>query len=71
MKVDKIVLQIEKEKKVELTLDQARELKVILNDLFKDYEICPIYPYVPTYPWWEVKPSCDPGKPYINIICKS
>ena len=56
IKIDKIRLEINK-KIIELSPEEAKELKRVLEDLFgkdKQMYIPPYYPYRPHYPYWSV-----------------
>lgn len=48
----KITLEI-KGVEVELTLDEARELWAVLNQMFGTQQTIWTYPVVPTYPAWD------------------
>jgi hypothetical protein len=69
-KIKKIVLQIG-EKEIELSLDEAKELKKILGDLFKEKETVyvpspyPVYPYFPNI-WRVTYNPLDNGITYVS-----
>ena len=56
MQLEKITIKISEDKVLELTVEQAKELKALLDDTFeiKKTEITyPIvYPVYKEYPWW-------------------
>ncbi len=60
VKISKIELVVN-EKKIELTINEAMELKDLLNKTFEKETIAPIlypmYPYYYVYPWWQNRPN--------------
>ena len=57
--ISKIEL-IVNDKKIELTINEAMELKDLLNKTFEKEKVefvpYPVYPSYPVYPWWQVQP---------------
>jgi len=55
VKISKIEL-IVNGKKIELTINEAMELKDLLNKTFEKEKVVsapyPVYPFYPVYPWW-------------------
>ena len=54
--ISKIEL-IVNDKKIELTINEAMELKDLLNKTFEKEKVeiipYPVYPSYPVYPWWQ------------------
>jgi hypothetical protein len=57
-----------KGKEIDLSLEEAKELKDELNKVFAEpvKEYVPYYPYYPTYPWWGIYPPSDVITPEIT-----
>lgn len=65
VKVTKIVLEIN-DKKIELSLEEAKSLFELLGSIFKEnkeyiYIPYPSYPVYPTYPYWSYTVKTDTG----------
>jgi len=65
VKISKIELVVN-DKKIELTINEAMELKDLLNKTFEKEKVefvpYPVYPSYPVYPWWQSPPytiTCD------------
>lgn len=59
-KISKVELVIGK-RKLSLTIEEAVELKWLLAKTFNKEATCRLYPYYPTYPWWDGTYTADPS----------
>jgi len=72
MELKNITIKISEDKILELTVEQAKELKALLDDTFEikkteiNYPV--VYPIYKEYPWWNPVITCDTSTSGITDI---